>query len=311
MSDESMKLLDSVGEVVWAEGDEEDELMKAMQDAEIVISGLRRITRETIAVAKKLKGIIAYGVGFDHIDVAAATERRIYVANTPGVNSISVAEFAIGLMVCNARKIPQLHSSVRTGRWLRWEMLGNELYGKKLGLVGLGRVGTHLSGLAKGFGMSVTVHDPYVTEEKAGQLGVELADLESLLRESDFVVVCCALTDETRGLIGERAFSLMKPTAYLINVARGPIVNEEALIKALREKRIAGAGLDVFEKEPPYDSPILGLENVVVSPHVAALAQDANRRVSIWVAEDTVRVLNHEPPAYPVNPQVLDKLSRV
>jgi D-3-phosphoglycerate dehydrogenase len=211
-------------------------------------------------------------------------------------------------MFALAKQVVQADKALREHRWeMRLDYSGIELGGKILGLVGLGRIGTYIANLAKGLSMSVLVHDPYVTKEKAGELGVELVDLERLLSQSDFVIICCALTDETRGLIGEKALGLMKPTAYLINVARGPIVDEQALIRALREKRIAGAGLDVFEKEPPYDSPLLDLENVVVGPHVAALAQDALRRVSIWVAEDTIRVLNHEPPRYPVNPQVLLK----
>jgi D-3-phosphoglycerate dehydrogenase len=185
-------------------------------------------------------------------------------------------------------------------------MLGNELYGKKLGMVGFGRVGTHLGALARGLGMAVLVFDPYVAKEKAGELGVELLPLEPLLSRSDFIVICCALTDETRGLIDEKALSLLKPTSYLINVARGPIVDEKALIKALSDKRIAGAALDVFEKEPPDPkNPLLNLQSVILSPHVAGVAQDASRRMSVWVAEDVVRVLNGEPPKYPVNPHVL------
>ena len=306
MSDESMRLLHAAGQVVWAEGNREADLVQDMKDAEVVISGVRAITREAIIASEQLKAAIAYGVGFDHIDVAAATEKGVYVVNTPGVNSISVAEFALGLMIGVARKIPQLHEAVRVGKWLRWELLGNELHGKTLGMVGFGRVGTHLATLARGLGMSVLVFDPYVPKEKASELGVELLTLEPLLTRADFVVVCCALTDETRGLLGEKALTLLKPTAYLVNVARGPIVDEQALIKALREKRIAGAALDVFEKEPPdANNPLLTLENVILSPHIAGVAQDASKRISVWVAEDVVRVLNHEPPKYPANPEVL------
>ena len=305
MSEESMKLLHSAGQVVWAEGDDEADLIRDMKDAEIVISGLRYISRKSILAAEKLKGIIAYGVGYDHIDVAAATERRVYVVNTPGVNSISVAEFAFGLMMGAARKIPRLDSAVKAGKWLRWEMLGNELYGKKVGLVGFGRIGAHLATLGKGFSMSVLVYDPYVAKEKAGELGVQLVDLESLLRQSDFVVICCALTDETRGLIGEKALGLMKATAYLINVARGPIVDEQALIKALREKRIAGAGLDVFEKEPPDSSnPLLKFDNIVASSHMAGLSVESTQRLQLVVAEEALRMLKGQEPRFLVNRQL-------
>jgi len=302
MSDESMKLLHSAGEVVWAQGDKEAELIRDMKDAEVVVSGVRRITREAILASEKLRGVIAYGVGYDHIDVAAATENGVYVANTPGVNSISVAEFALGMMIGIARRIPQLDKAVRTGKWLRWEMLGNELYGKKLGMVGFGRVGTHLGALARGLGMAVLVFDPYVAKEKAGELGVELLPLEPLLSRSDFIVICCALTDETRGLIDEKALSLLKPTSYLINVARGPIVDEKALIKALSDKRIAGAALDVFEKEPPDPkNPLLMFENAIVSSHVAGFSDESMKRLQLAVAEEAVRIVRGEVPTFLVN----------
>ncbi len=302
MSDESMKLLHGAGEVVWAEGDKEADLVRDMKDTEVVISGVRRITREAILASERLKAAIAYGVGFDHIDVAAATEKGIYVVNTPGVNSISVAEFALGLMIGIARKIPQLHDAVRVGKWLRWELLGNELYGKTLGMVGFGRVGTHLAKLARGLGMFVLVFDPYVPKEKAGELGVELLTLEPLLTRSDFIVVCCALTDETRGLISEKALALLKPTAYLVNVARGPIVDEQALINALREKRIAGAALDVFEKEPPNpNNPLLTLQNTIVSSHVAGFSDESMKRLQLTVAEEAVRILKGQEPRFLVN----------
>jgi len=266
------------------------------------------ITRRVLENAKRLRVIARFGVGYDNIDVEAATERGIVVTYTPGANALSVAEYAVALTFALAKQIVRADKALREHRWeMRLGYSGIELSGKTLGLVGLGRIGTYIANLVRGLSMTVLAHDPYVVKERVAEFGVELVDLEPLFRQSDFLVVCCALTDETRGLIGEKALGLMKPTAYLINVARGPIVDEQALIRALREKRIAGAGLDVFEKEPPYDSPLLELENVVAGPHVAALAQDALRRVSIWVAEDTIRVLNHEPPMYPVNPQVLQK----
>jgi D-3-phosphoglycerate dehydrogenase len=305
MSEESMKILNNAGQVVWAEGDKESELIEDVKDAEIVITGSRLITRNVISAGKKLKGVIAYGVGFDHIDVAAATEKGVYVVNTPGVNAVSVAEFAFGLMLSLGRKIPQLNATVKTGKWVRWELVGKELWGKTLGLVGLGRVGTYLATIGKGFAMKLLVYDPYVTKEKVIEIGGEPVTLEAVLRQSDFVVVCCLLTDETKGLIGEKAIDMMKPTAYLVNVARGPIVDERALIRALQEKRITGAGLDVFEKEPPAtDNPLLKFENVVASSHMAGLSVESTERIQLVAAEEAARILRGEEPKYLVNKEL-------
>ncbi len=308
MSDESMKILNDAGQVVWAEGDKESELIRDVKDAEVIITGSRLITRNVISAGNKLKAVIAYGVGFDHIDVTAATDKKVYVINTPGVNAVTVAEFAFGLMLSLGRKIPQLNASVKSGKWIRWELIGKELWGKTLGLVGLGRVGTYLATIAKGFGMKLLVYDPYVPKEKVVEIGGEPVTFDLVLSRSDFVVVCCLLTDETKGLISEKAIGQMKSTAYLINVARGPIVNEQALIKALQEKRIAGAGLDVFEKEPPSaDNPLLKLDNVVASSHMAGLSMESTERIQLTVAEEAARILRGEEPKYLVNKE----LSRV
>ncbi len=305
MSDVSMKILNDAGQVVWAEGDKESQLIKEIEDAEIVITGSRLITRNVISAGKKLKGVIAYGVGFDHIDVAAATEKGVYVVNTPGVNAVTVAEFAFGLMLSLGRRIPQLNASLKAGKWVRWELIGKELWGKTLGLVGLGRVGTYLATIGKGFGMKLLVFDPYVPNERVVEIGGEPVKLDDVLRRSDFVVVCCLLTDETKGLISEKEIGMMKPTAYLINVARGPIVDERALIKALQEKRIAGAGLDVFEKEPPtVDNPLLKFDSVVASSHMAGLSVESTERIQLTVAEEAARILRREEPKYLVNKEL-------
>jgi len=302
MCDEAMRLLYDVGEVVWAVGDTEYELIRDVKDAVVVISGLRFISRNVIFAAEKLRGIVAYGVGYDHIDVAAATEKKVYVANTPGVNVISVAEYAVGLMLSVARRIPQQNASVKAGKWLRWELMGNELWGKTLGIVGLGQVGTHLAILGKAFGMKVLSFTRHPSKERAEKWGVEFVDLNTLMKTSDFVVVCCALTDETRGMVSEKEIELMKPSAYLINVARGQVVDEHALVKALREKRIAGAGVDVFEKEPvDPNNPLLKFDNVIVSAHVAGFSVESMKRLQMTVAEEAVRIVKGLPPKYQVN----------
>lgn len=308
MSDESMKILHAAGQVVWSEGDKESELIKDVKDAEVVITGSRLITRNVIFAGNKLKGVIAYGVGFDHIDVASATEKGVYVVNTPGVNAVTVAEFAFGLMLGLARKIPQLNASVKSGKWIRWELIGKELWGKTLGLVGLGRVGTYLATIGKGFGMKLLVYDPYVPGEKVVEIGGEPVALEAVLRQSDFVVICCLLTNETKGLINEKAIRMMKATAYLINVARGPITDEQALIKALQEKRIAGAGLDVFEKEPPEpDSLLLKFDNVLASSHMAGLSVESTERIQLVVAEEAARILKGDEPKFLANKELSHK----
>jgi D-3-phosphoglycerate dehydrogenase len=303
-----MEILEKVAEVRFSSSLSEDALTSEASDVDgMIVRVPAFVTRKVLENAKRLKVVGRFGVGYENIDLEAATEKGVVVTYTPGANTLSVAEHVIGLMFALAKQITQADNAVRKQDWeMRLNYSGIELAGKTLGLVGLGRIGTCIAGLARGLGMSVLVFDPYVAKERAGELGVELLTLEPLLTRSDFIVICCALTDETRGLIGEKAIGLLKSTAYLVNVARGPIVDEQALIKALRDKRIAGAALDVFEKEPPDpNNPLLTFENVILSPHIAGVAQDASRRISVWVAEDVVRVLNREPPKYPANPQVL------
>ena len=308
MSDESMRLLRSAGQVVWSKEDGEAGLIRDLRDTDVVVSGLRPITRKAFFSTEKLRGVVVYGAGLDHIDVAAATERGVYVTNTLGVNSTSVAEFAIGLMLAIARRIPRQNNAVKSGKWSSLEMVGNELCGKTLGVVGLGHVGVRVAALSKGFGMKTLSFTRHGSKDRAARSGVKFVDLDTLLKESDYIVLCCALTDETRGLIGEREIGLMKRTAYLVNVARGSIVDERALVRALDKKRIAGAGIDVFEKEPPDPSnPLLKFEDVVVTAHMAGASAESLKRISMTVAEEAVRILRGEEPKFLVNKE----LSRV
>jgi len=302
MSEESMNLLNTVGSVVWADGDQETEPIEDLKDAVVVVSGLRMITRKAIFAAEKLKGIVVYGAGFDHVDIAAATDKKVYVANSPGANSVSVAEFAFGLMLGIGRNIPQLNDKTKAGKWLRFEMLGCELWHKTLGIVGLGRVGSHLAALGKGFEMRVISFTSHPSEERAERTGVKFVDLGTLLRKSDFLVLCCELTDETKGLIGEKEIDLMKPTAYLINVARGAVVNEHELTEALVGKRISGAALDVFEREPPDpNNPLLKLDNAILTSHMAGLSLESLKRLQLTVAEEAVRIIKGYKPRNLVN----------
>jgi D-3-phosphoglycerate dehydrogenase len=208
-------------------------------------------------------------------------------------------------MLSLSRKIPQLNATVKAGKWIRWELIGTELWGKTLGLVGLGRVGTYLATIGKGFGMKLLVYDPYVPPEKITEVGGEPVKLDIVLTRSDYIVICCLLTDETRGLINDKAIAKMKPTSYLVNVARGPIVNEKSLIQALQEKRIAGAGLDVFEKEPPEpNNALLKLDNIVTSSHMAGLSVESTERIQLVVAEEAARMLKGEEPKFLVNKEL-------
>lgn len=302
MSDESLVLLRKAGELMWAEGDAEQELIEAIKDVSIVISGQRPITGSVICAAPQLKAVIAYGVGYDHVDVEVATERGVYVVNAHGVNAVSVAELVIGLMITMARKIPLLDANVKAGHWDRWEFLGNELYGKTLGIVGLGVVGGYLASLAKAFQIDVLSFTKNPSTERAKDKGVKFVALNRLFEEADFIVICCELTDETRNLIGTEEIALLKSTAYFINVGRGPIVDEKALAVALKKKKISGAALDVFDIEPPEkNNPLLGLDNVVLTSHIAGLSDEAMKRLQMVVAEESVRILNGKEPENQVN----------
>lgn len=271
----------------------------------LIVRSRTKVTADHIAAAASLKVIARAGVGVDNIDVAAATARKIPVVNAPAASTISVAELAVAHMLALARRIPQAHASVKAGRWERKAFLGSELYGKTLGLVGSGRIGAEVATRAHAFGMRVIAYDPYLTPAVAAERGVGLTDLESLLLESDVVSIHAALTEETRGLIGEKQIALLKRSAFLVNCARGEIVDEAALAAALAEGRIAGAALDVFGKEPPVGSPILAVEPTSLTPHIAASTREAQVRVGESVVDDVLRILAGQRPDSVVNPDAL------
>ena len=263
-----------------------------------------RLSADRLQSAARLKVIGKHGVGVDNIDVAAARARGIAVVFTPGVNSQAVAEHALTLMLMLARKIPTASRMIRDGQFdqARRSLMAMDLHGKTLGLVGLGQVGRRLATMCRlALAMRVLAFDPYVTLEQARDLDVELvAELSPLLRPADVVSIHAPLTPETRGIVGRDALALMKPTAYLINCARGGLVDEDALLAALRARQIAGAGLDVFVDEPtPPDHPLLHLENVVATPHVAGGSEEALRLMAETVVDDVLRVLRGEQPAHP------------
>jgi len=304
-----MKILKEVADLKFASAPSEEVLAKEVADIDgMVVRVPAVITRRILENAKKLKVIARFGVGYDNIDVAAATEKGIVVTYTPGANTQSVAEYGAALMFALTKQIVQADKALREHRWaMRLDYSGIELAGKTLGLIGTGAIGCQLARIARGFQMEVVGYDIYPNEKRAEEIGFRYVDLNTLLKQSDVISIHVPLNPDTKKMIGKKQIDLMKNGAFFINTARGELVDEQELYKALKDGKLAGAGLDVFEKEPPYDSPLLTLPNVIAGPHVAALAKDAMRRVSVWVAEDIVKVLKHERPSYPVNPQVLDK----
>ncbi|HIC89432.1 MAG TPA: hypothetical protein EYP04_08525, partial [Anaerolineae bacterium] len=267
------------------------------------ISRRQPVDEQEIADMPKLRMLSAWGVGYNHIDVAAATARRIPVCINP-VFSRSVAEAALTLILALSKHLPQLMRDARSGRRPhQWER-GVEIRGKTLGVVGYGRIGGEVGKLGRRLDMEVIAYDPYLPVERFPGW-CQSVTLEALLQAADFVVIAAPLTEETYHLIGERQLALMKPTAYLVNIARGPLVNEGALLSALREGRIAGAGLDVWEEEPLRpDHPLLALDNVIGTPHRLAATQEGLQRVCQAIQSNVLRVLAGERPEHVVNPEV-------
>lgn len=272
----------------------------------IIVRSRTKVTEDVIQKGENLKVIGRAGVGVDNIDVEAATARKIPVVFSPRGSTVSVAELAMGHMISLARKLVFSDRSIRAGKWEKKKYRGTELQGKVLGLVGAGRIGAEVAKRAKAFGMSVLAFDPYLSREIADEIGVELVELPRLLKEADFVSVHAILTPETKGLIGKEELDTMKQTVFLVNCARGGIVDEAALADALEGDRIAGAALDVFENEPPRDSPLLRLENIHLTPHLGASTTEAQVRAGSIVAEQVLKVLGGERPNQIVNREIYD-----
>ncbi|MEA3488729.1 MAG: phosphoglycerate dehydrogenase [Candidatus Omnitrophota bacterium] len=265
----------------------ESELVKKIKgyDAIIVRSGTT-VTKKIITASDRLKVIGRAGVGLDNVDVEAASKKGVVVMNAPAGNTISTAEHAFSLMLSLSRNIPQANNSVKQGRWDRKKFMGVELYGKVLGIIGLGRIGAEFAKRASSFGMKILAFDPFLSEERARSINVEPVGLDLLLRESDFITIHTPLTDETRHLIDEKAFKKMKKGVRIINAARGGIVDEKALAKNLKSGKVAGAALDVYETKakPPLDSPVLDMGAVVTTPHLGASTSEAQVNVAMDMA---------------------------
>jgi D-3-phosphoglycerate dehydrogenase len=275
----------------------------------IVIRSATRLTAELIDAATNLKMIGRAGVGVDNVDVEAATRRGIVVANAPESTVVSAAEQTVGLMVALARNIPQAHAALKQGRWERSKWGGVELEGKTLGVLGFGRIGQQVARRGIGLGMHVVAYDPFVADERFRELGVDhAATVDAVLAAADFLTLHSPLTDETRGMINRESIGKMKDGARLVNAARGALIDEDALAEALESGKLAGAALDVFSAEP-YDGPLLGMDNVVVTPHLAASTDEAQDRAGVIIAEQVCAALEGGLVSNAVNIPVVDKAS--
>jgi D-3-phosphoglycerate dehydrogenase len=277
-------------------------LLEALPEYDaLVVRSATKVTAEVLAAGERLKVVGRAGTGVDNIDVDAATKRGILVVNAPAANSVAAAELTIGFIMALSRRLPTAHHSLQGGKWERGKFMGFEVRGKTLGLVGLGRIGAEVARRARGLEMNVLAFDPVVSTDRAAQLGVVLSSLDDLLAQSDFISLHVPLLDSTRNMINAARLAQMKPTAYVINAARGGIVDEAALVNAIERKQIAGAAIDVFEQEPPTNSPLIGHPSIITTPHLGASTVEAQALAGVDVAEGVITALNGGTPIYAVN----------
>ncbi len=269
IADEGLEILRSVGQVEVRTGLSETELTSAVKHAAaIVVRSSTQITAPVLEAAGECQVVARAGVGVDNIDVPAATRRGILVVNSPAGNILAAAEHTVALLLAAARHVPQADRSMKAGEWDRKNFAGRQIEGKTLGLIGFGNVGRAVARRAQALGMRVVAYDPYVTEERAAADGVELVSLDQVLSQGHFISLHAVATAASEGLIGERELALVRPGAILVNTARGALVDEMALVSALREGRLAAAALDVFAEEPTPNLELVGLPNVIATPHV-------------------------------------------
>lgn len=307
---EAVKLVKGRAEIVLSPAFEDEVVREHVAGVEgMVVRGVTILSRETIFAAESLKAIARTGVGYDNVDVKAASERGIAVCITPEANKTSVAEHAFALLLSLAKRIPQMDEASKNGGWkARFSLPTFDLMGKTMGIVGIGRIGREVAKFAATFGMKVVAYDPFVTAAPPDLQVSMAADLEQLCREVDVLSVHVPLSDETRSLIDSRLLGLMKPTSVVINTARGGIVDEPALIEALDNGTIAAAAVDVFTQEPiPSDFPLLKAKNLIVTPHSAALTDECNFRMSRDALESVLAALNGKEPQFVVNSRELSE----
>lgn len=302
ISEEGIAVLRQQADVDVKAGLPEAEIIDIIGNYEaLVVRSQTKVTPAIIEAGKKLMVIARAGVGIDNVDLEAATRHGVIVVNAPTGNTVSAAEHAFALMMASARNIPQANTSLKACEWKRNSFMGTELRGKTLGLVGLGNVGSEVAKRARGFEMRVLGVDPLISEESAARLQVELVDLKKLLAESDFISLHIPLTPQTRNIVGAKELAACKPTARIVNCARGGLIDEEALVKAIREKKLAGAAIDVFENEPCTESILFGEDNIIVTPHLGASTAEAQVMAAHDVSVQIVDVFNGRPAHAAVN----------
>jgi D-3-phosphoglycerate dehydrogenase len=312
MHEAGKALLREKAEILFASSLEEASIIKEAKEVDgIIIRANGKVTRKIMESAPKLKVIGRHGVGVENIDLEAANEKGIWVVNTPDANDLSVAEHFFGLALILSKMLKKADIALREGRFeARYQYIGNELHGKTLGILGFGRIGRAVGRIGhKGFDMRVLYYDALRYEETEKELKARKVSLEEVLSQSDYISVNLPMLPETKGILGKKEFGLMKPSAFIINLARGPIWDEKVLYQMLKEGKIAGAASDVYEVEPAGKGhPLFELENFVGTPHMAAHTEEALRRMSM-VAEDVIRVLEGKVPVHPVNqPRLIRKM---
>jgi D-3-phosphoglycerate dehydrogenase / 2-oxoglutarate reductase len=303
LSPATVGVLGSDFDIRHCDGANRDELLAALKSGvdAVLIRSATKMDAEAISAATGLRVIARAGVGLDNVDIPAATAAKVMVINAPTSNIVSAAELAIALMMASARNISPAHASLRAGKWARSKFSGTEMFEKTLGIVGFGKIGQLVAHRMKAFGMNVIAYDPYLSVEKVSTLGVKLVELDELLKNSDFITIHLPKTKETVNLIGEEALSKVKPSVHIVNAARGGVLDEAALYKAITEGRVAGAGIDVYATEPCTDSPLFSLDQVVATPHLGASTEEAQERAGIDVAHSVRKALAGEPVPDAVN----------
>jgi D-3-phosphoglycerate dehydrogenase / 2-oxoglutarate reductase len=295
LSPAGIALLEPDFEVRYTNGADRDALLPALADADaLIVRSATDVDAEALARAPKLRVVARAGVGLDNVDVEAATKNGVMVVNAPTSNIVSAAEHAVALLLATARNIPQAAGSLKRGEWKRSRFTGVELHDKVAGILGLGRIGVLVAQRLSSFGMRVVAYDPYVPTARAAQFGVRMVGLDELLAEADFISVHLPRNAETLGLIGDRELHLVKPGLRIVNAARGGIVDEDALAAALKEGRVAGAGIDVYRTEPCTDSPLFAFDGVVATPHLGASTHEAQEKAGTQVARSVKLALSGE-----------------
>ncbi len=299
---EAVKMLEEAGHEVTLDEASPEKLLGIIGDFDaLMVRSRTKVRTDALDNAKNLKVIGRAGIGVDNIDIQYAKEKNIKVVNAPMGSTLSVAELAFGHMLSLARGITRGTSGIKNGQWLKKQLKGMELDGKTVGIIGCGRIGQALAKRCQAFGMTTIGYDPYLPKEVADEAGIELMDLDRIYKGSDFISLHVALTDGTRHMISTEQFEMMKDTAYVINCARGGVVDEEALYTAVKEGKIGGAGVDVFETEPPGETKLAELDTITFTPHIGANTKDAQMKAGTMVSEQVIMALKGDDPVHWVN----------